>query len=62
MILPLLHMCTFIYFYLTMQFTAKNIHMTETVNNTLEMIGKQPKFQHLPSETMQNQENSQTQQ
>jgi len=62
MILPILHMCTFIYLYLTMIFTPKNIHMKETVNNALEMMWKLPKLQHLPSETMQNQENSQTQQ
>lgn len=45
-----------------MLFTAKNIHMTETVNNALEMKWKQPKLQHLPGETMQNHQNSQTQQ
>jgi len=36
--------------------------MKETVNNALEMMWKLPKLQHLPSETTQNQENSQTQQ
>ena len=45
-----------------MLFTAKTLHMTETVNNALEMMWKQSKLQHLPGQTMQNHQNSQTQQ
>ena len=36
--------------------------MMETVNNALEMMCKQPKLQHLHGGSMQNHQNSQTQQ